>query len=253
MRRSLLPTATAVAILAGSLWQGPAYAKSPPRPAVTARSSVVIPSYACQSAAKWVKTIYSPGSRIDSSEVVSVRKRGYTFPVSHYRVCGYMGSGTYTVKVRVRWSVSRWRSKWRWDGYQELVDVPFTCSLDRPPDPPDYESVYVCAYDDGREWNDEYEYTTDPDATGFERYYWVNNLLNGCDHTGLSGNYDWAYLWINPQDWSLGPACSQVWPQTLTGGTREPEWIEYRYKKRVRQWVKKPTFTVSRVVQVTVR
>lgn len=252
MRSTIIHTATAFAVLAaGTLGVGPANANHPPRPYVGVRSSVVIPLHGCQSTAKWVNVIYSPGTRVDSSEVVSVRKSGYTFPLSQYRVCGYMGSGTYTVKTRVRWSVSRKKTK-RVRVYSERdVDVPFTCTLESLPDPPtandewDDSAVYRCAYDDGREWDEEVDYSRNPeDLEYYERYYWVNNLPTGWISYLVHGQLD-----VEPAN----PYAVSELPQTFTGATRESESYFFYRQKRVLRWIKKPTLTVNRVVQVTVR
>ena len=249
MHVTLLKASTAlVSILLGTLVVTPANAKVS-RPSVDARSSVVIPWHDCQSTAKWINVIYASGTRIDSSEVVSVRKRGYTFPVSRYRVCGYMGSGTYTVKTKVWWSVSRVGTK-RVRVYRERdVDVPFTCGLEKLPDTPteddewnDY-AIYRCAYDDGREWDEDAEYSSSPDDLDyFETYFSVNNLPGGWQASLMQGRLD---------VWPSDPTSDM--PPTFTGATRESEsYVTYR-KKRVLKWIKKPTMTVTRDVRVTVR
>ncbi len=251
MRSTQFRGATAAAMLvAGSLLAAPAYAKNPPRPYVAARSSVVIPLHGCQSTAKWLDVMYAPRSRVDSAEVVSVRKRGYTFPVSRYRVCGAMGSGTYTVKSRVRWSVSRWRTKWAWNEVVKDVDVPFTCTFNRPPDTPDdYDGVdyayYECTFDDGREWDEDVEYYDDMKYVDeYSKFFWVHNLPIGWRSDLWNGSLD-----VYPPD----PWAVSEWPLTLTGAVADTESHYERYKKRVRRWIKRPTFTVKRVVEVTVR
>ncbi len=250
MRSTHFRGATAAAVLvAGSLLAAPAYAKDPPRPYVAARSSVVIPLHGCQSTSRWLDVIYSPGSRVDSAEVVSVRKRGYTFPVSRHRVCGYMDSGTYTIKARVWWSVSRWKTKWFRQRAVRDVDRPFTCTA---PDSAGYKggllyAAYPCVFDDGGDIGDGYHYYTEDVEfeDDYGKYYRLNDMPSGWRSKFWGEDLD-----VYPPDQS--PVRSD-WPVAVTGAVVEGELYWDRYKKRVRRWIKKPTFTVKRVVQVTVR
>lgn len=261
---------TIVGFAAGALVAAPAQARQPEPPLVTARASVIMPSYACQSAGKWVHVTYYPGTRVDSSFVTSVRKRGFTFPVSDYKVCGYMGSGTYTVKTKVRWSAATWGWKrvpvYRYKDVQKPTGeytppvwadkaYPFTCTLDGPTTQnSEYRggiltAYYRCASDDGSDID------LDEDSTV--------NLPNS----------DWTFTYLDSSgQLILRPTRTNIpfdeVPVTVTGtavntvqvGGDEPiyktvskRYVHHYRKKRVSRWVKKPPLIVSRVVQVTVR
>lgn len=263
--------ATMVGFAAGVVVAPPAQAKRPDPPQVTALSSVTMPSYACQSAGKWVHVTYFPGTRVDSSWVTSVRKQGFTFPVSDYKVCGYMGSGTYTVKTKVRWSVAKWGWKrvpvYRYKDVQKPTGeytppvwadkaYPFTCAINGPATQnSEYRggvlaAFYNCVSDDGSD-------------ISFAEDSTVN--LPSSDWTFTDLDYYSGQLILSPTRNNI--PFSEV-PATVTGtatqtvqvGGDEPiyETVSKRYvhhyrKKRVTRWVKQPALTVNRVVQVTVR
>lgn len=102
--RSVVIAAAVGALAVGMA--GPAQAKPKP-PHVTVRPSVTIPWYGCHDTTDWARVRRYPRTRIVDKQAISVRKRGLTHPVSYYEICGYMGSGTYTVKTKLDWQVRK--------------------------------------------------------------------------------------------------------------------------------------------------
>jgi hypothetical protein len=271
MNRFRASVVTIAALSVGVLATTPAQSKGRDAPQVTVRSSVVIPWHACVTTGKWGTAAPAPGTRVDRAWVVSVRKRGYTFPVSNHKFCGYMGSGTYVLRIKVRWSVVRWRWKrvpvYRYKDVQKFTGeytptvwgdklFPFTCRLDAPTTlSTEYlggilGAYYDCASDDGSE----IDFTVTDSEVNLPNPDW--------DFSHLS--YD-GRLILSPKRYNI--PFGEV-PTTVTGtatdrvvvGGEEPiyttvskRYIHHYRKKQVRRWLKRPTFTVKRVVQVIVR
>lgn len=231
-----------------------------------------MPYYTCQSAGQWTHVTYSPGSRVDSSWVTSVRKRGYTYPVSDFRVCGYMGSGTYTVKTKVMWSVARWGQKrvpvYRWRDVQKPTgeytppiwadqDFSFTCALNGPATlNMEYRggillAFYNCSSNDGSRI---YFGDTDCCTVNIPSSDWV------LQHLGADAQLLLAPTRNNIPFGEVPQSVTGIARQSVQVGGDEPiyETVSQRYvhhyrNKRVRRWVKQPTLTAERTVQVTVR
>lgn len=253
------------------LASSPVQAKRPEPPQVIGRSSVTMPAYGCQSAAKWMRHIHFPGTRVDEASVTAVRKQGYTFPVSDAAVCGYMGSGTYTVTTKVWWSASTWRSKhvpvYRYREVRrptgettptewETRDYPFTCALDGPATQnTEYRGGVIIAF---------YNCSSSDEAP-------INFGWDDCCTVNLPSS-DWTYQGRYYGQLLLAPTRNNIpfsdVPQSVTGtgkgtvavGGGDPiyESVRERYvhhyrKKRVLRWVKQRPVIATHVVQVTVR
>ncbi len=128
------------------------------------------------------------------------------------------------------------------------MDRPFTCTV---PESASYKDglfyvEYPCLFDDGGDIGDGYHYYTEDVEfeDDYGKYYRLNDMPTG-----------WrAVFWGEDLDvYPLDQSPPMTVPDTITGAVVEGELYWDRYKKRVRRWVKKPTFSVKRVVQVTVR
>lgn len=218
-----------------------------------------------------MRPLYFDGTRVDQGWVTSVRKQGYTSPVSDAAVCGYMGSGTYTVRVKVQWSaavrswkripVYRYRDVQRPTGETtptqwETRDFPFTCALDGPATQnTEYRggvtlAFYNCSASDGAP---------------------INFGQQDCC-TVTMPNSDWTFQDMYYQQLLLAPNRNNIpfsdVPQSVTGtgkgmvaiGGGDPvyetvrqQYVHHYRKKRVVRWVRQPPVIANRVVQVTVR
>lgn len=242
------------------------------RPDVIARSNVVIPWHSCQGTGRWTQTFSNPGTRVDSASVIAVRKPGYTFPVSEYRVCGYMGSGTYSLRIKVWWSKKHWVKKrvpvYRFKDVQKEIgetspepiyeDWPFTCSKVDASSGPDWTySWYNCPRDNGVPW-----------PTGV----YNTPLVTKCVSTlpsELAVDWPWnGNMPTQPSDYERVWVVGDGSPDTFTGtvtvrtGQTEPqptyETVQKRYihhyrTTKVQRWVRQTPFTVERNVRVDVR
>ena len=248
----------------------PAEAKPRP-PQVTGRTSVTIPPYGCQSAGKWMRPLYFDGTRVDQGWVTSVRKQGYTSPVSDAAVCGYMGSGTYTVRVKVQWSaaVRSWKRipVYRYREVQqptgettptqwETRDFPMTCALDGPATQnSEYRGGILMAYYDCASGGDV--------SIDFGQQDCCTVTIPNSDWTFNGMYYEQIFLASTRNDIPFGDV-----PQSLAGtgkadvvvGGGDPAYetgrhrsVHHQRQNRFVRWVRQPPVIADRVVQVTVR
>lgn len=92
----------------------PQPARQPKPPAVTGKSGLTIPWHSCYSASRFIEVKTFGRSQIDDWNI-TVRKSGVSVPLGQNRICGYMGSGHYTLVINYLWS---YRVK-----YRETVEV----------------------------------------------------------------------------------------------------------------------------------
>lgn len=245
-------------------------AKKPVPPTVTTPASRTIPWYECHDASDWVhwqNTRTGKGVSI----WVTIRKPGYTQPIKGGRICGYMGSGTYNLRIRIDWEkrkkVTVRKPVYRWKTVQKpdpmnatwvppvYEDWPFTCTLTGYPPNMSPENnwgyaSYSCAFDNGREWQDFYDtgkglYPTD--QTGCELYF--------PDDTNLATGY--CQTKMTPMPPTLTGRAEDI---LLADGyfvpaytTVEKRYIHHYRNVRVTKWVEARSFYVNRSIQVTVR
>lgn len=243
-------------------------AKKPVPPTVTTPSSRTIPWYECHDASEWVHWRNTKTGK-GVGMWVTIRKPGYTQRIKGGRICGYMGSGTYNLRIRLDWKkrkkVTVNKPVYRWKTVQKIVDYEwveavyeqwkFTCTMTEGI-PPKYgnggygQAWYVCAYDNGQPWvvpDEAYSGYPVDQAQSELVFYDGNNVALGL---------------------YTGAAESGSLPQVLTGsakvevqalyarpiyGTQEKRYIHHYRKVRVRKWVEARSFYVNRSISVTVR
>lgn len=272
MRPAAISFVVGVALLPAGTLSGSALAADPPN--VTARTSVTIPWYACQFADEWMTVSRKPGTRIDSRWVSSVRKRGYTYPISRGKVCGYMGSGTYTIRMNVKWSRRGWGVKsvpvYRYKDVQKVdhyeyverayEDWPFTCTLLKTTTgetggTPYAFSSYRCALDNGKQWDagltlPETYTTTLPEGHQPSWPTWSSYPRENYDDVVVYGNVT-----------TPAPAAFTGTARVATApeGNRpvyrtvKKRYVHHYRKKKVRRWIPQKSVTEVHVVQVSVR
>lgn len=262
MKKTLVLTTAAALSL--TLTGPAAAAKKPVPPTVTTPASRTIPWFECYDALEWVNWKNNKNGR-GAGLSVSVRKPGYTQPIKGDRICGYMGSGTYNLRIRMNWEkrkkVTVTRPNYRWTPYQKYVgetytpavyeDWPFTCTMTEgsPPANPDGSYAmgwFACRFDNGQPWPVPEVYTEFPvDQPGVRMTGYANEA----------------------ETFASMPSLGDVIPTVLTGRremfVRPAEFIpiyETRYKRkqvgwdkdRVWKWVEAKSFYVNRTINVTV-